>query len=448
MMAVIVAILSLTLAGVPVTLAIDRRARGPLLLGISFLYGSALVFFVMLALSIVHVPWTLVTVAVGMLLSCLVAWLLRVFLPQQPSKPATQQPSNPRPHWLDIASAVTIAGYALFATVAPPWEWDFWVIWGLKGRVFFEHRGIDWRFLESHWNVFVHPDYPLLVSLDFDFVALLNGAWNDRWLGALFVAWAVALLLIVRDLAAREATVLPAAMVTFAVATFAVSRFVGLAEGPLIAFGAAGVLFLRRALQSDDSAAWRHGALLLGCAANVKNEGLALLVAVLIALVLVRARDTLRLWPAIVLAAPWLILRATHSLPTDILAPDVATGSILSRIVNRLPRTVEIFTLLARLLYEPWFWVALLAGVLVVPAVVRREPFVLLVTAIQLVFYVGSYYATPHNVRWHIATSWWRLADQIALPITFVVVLTLAQYVAGVDKKSYADSRGRLSSTQ
>jgi hypothetical protein len=109
--------------------------------------------------------------------------------------------------------------------------------------------------------------------------------------------------------------------------------------------------------------------------------------------------------------------------------------------VNRLPRTVEIFTLLARLVYEPWFWVALLAGVLIVPAAVRRESFVLLVTAIQFMFYVGSYYATPHNVRWHIATSWWRLADQIAMPITFVVVLMLAQYVAGEGKNSYSSPR-------
>ena len=58
---------------------------------------------------------------------------------------------------------------------------------------------------------------------------------------------------------------------------------------------------------------------------------------------------------------------------------------------------------------------ALLAGILIAPAAARmRERFVLLVTAIQLVFYIGSYFVTPHDIRWHVATSWSRLTDQIA----------------------------------
>src|SRR5207253_7119 len=105
---------------------------------------------------------------------------------------------------LDLATLISLAAYAVYATLAPLWEWDFWAIWGLKARVFLEHGGIDWRFLESRWNAFTHPDYPLLVPLNFDFVALIGGGWSDRWLGILFVAYAVALLLIARALAARE----------------------------------------------------------------------------------------------------------------------------------------------------------------------------------------------------------------------------------------------------
>ncbi len=426
MTAVLIAILSTLVLGLPVVLAVDRNARGALLLGLGFLYGSALVFVVMLLLSIVHVQWTVVTVSGAMLLGFSVAWLLGAARPQRPSNLAIQQL---RFHWLDIITLVTLIGYAFYATVAPPWEWDFWVIWGMKARVFLRHGGIDWRFLQSPWNAYVHADYPLLVPLNFDFVALLDGRWNDRWLGALFVGWAVALLLIVRDLTAREAAALPSALVTLAASTLAVSRYVGLAEGPLIAFGASGVLFVRRALQSNHSADWLHGALLLGCAANVKNEGLALLVAVAMTILCLRARDVLRLWPAIAVAAPWLVLRATHVLSTDVLAIDVDTGSALHRVIYRLPRTVEIIAFLGRVLSERWFWIAILAGVLIVPSLVRRESFVLLVTVIQLLFYVGAYYATPTNVRWHVFTSWERLTEQIALPITFVVVLMLSKYV-------------------
>jgi len=423
MLAVVIAILSMIVIGLPITLAVDRQARGPLLVGLAFLYGSGWVFLAMLALAILHIQWTMVTATIAVLLGCSVAWLLRAFFTQQPSNQATQQLEI---HWLDIPTVVSITGFALFATAAPLWEWDFWAIWGMKARVFLERGGIDWRFLESRWNTYVHPDYPLLVPLNFDFVALLNGGWSDRWLGLLSVAWAAALLLIVRDLAARESSVVPAALVTLIVVGLAASRYPGLAEGPLIAYGAAGVLFIRRALQLEDRTAWLHGALLLGLAANVKNEGVALLVAVAIALLVVRARDVLRLWPSLALAAPWLILRATHTLPTDIVS-----GSAMSRALERLPHAGAILMFLARRLYEPWFWVVVLAGVLIAPAAMRRrEKFVLLVTVVQLAFYVGSYFATPHDVGWHVATSWSRLTDQIAIPITVVVFLMLANYAA------------------
>ncbi len=423
MLAVVIAILSMIVIGLPITLAVDRQARGPLLVGLAFLYGSGWVFLAMLALAILHIQWTMVTATIGGLLGCLVPWLLRGKNTQQPSNPATEQQKL---HWLDIPTVVSITGFALFATAAPLWEWDFWAIWGMKARVFLERGGIDWRFLESRWNTYVHPDYPLLVPLNFDFVALLNGGWSDRWLGLLSVAWAAALLLIVRDLAARESSVVPAALVTLIVVGLAASRYPGLAEGPLIAYGAAGVLFIRRALQLEDRTAWRHGALLLGLAANVKNEGVALLVAVAIALLVVRARDLLRLWPSLALAAPWLILRATHTLPTDIVS-----GSAMSRALERLPHAGAILMFLARRLYEPWFWVVVLAGVLIAPAAMRRrEKFVLLVTVVQLAFYVGSYFATPRDVGWHVATSWSRLTDQIAIPITVVVFLMLANYAA------------------
>ena len=64
-----------------------------------------------------------------------------------------------------------------------------------------------------------------------------------------------------------------------------------------------------------------------------------------------------------------------------------------------------------------WGIVAFLAGLTIAPAALRRrEAFVLTATLVQLLFYVGSYYATPHDARWHVVTSWSRLTDPIALP--------------------------------
>ncbi|MEA2164656.1 MAG: hypothetical protein QOK37_2783 [Thermoanaerobaculia bacterium] len=437
MTAPLIAILSLTVLGIPIALAVDRRARGPLLIGTSFLYGSGTIYFVMLLLSIAHVRWTLTSVTIGALVIFCAAAL--VVVRRRPVSDPHQ--FAVRPHLLDLVTLLTITGYALYATLAPLWEWDFWAIWGLKAKVFLETAGIDWRFLESRWNTFAHPDYPLLLPMNFDFVALVSGGWSDRWLGLLFVAWGVALLLIIRALASRETSAFFASLLTLTIASLAVSRYLGMAEGALIAFGGAGVLFVRAALRGGGAASWRHGALMLGLAANCKNEGVAMLVAVTIAAALAwprRATAILRnLWPAYALTAPWLILRFAHTLPTDL-----ASGSAASRLAARLPHALQLLQLLAAHLYEPWFWMAILIGILVATSAARRaEAFVLLVTAIQIAFYVVAYLATPHDLRWHIVTSWSRLTGQIAVPITFAVFLMLANSLRRGEDAPHAEAR-------
>ena len=411
---VVIALLSLIVFGLPITLAIDRRARGGLLLGTAFLYGSAFIFFVLLALSLLNVRWSVVSVA-G---TTLPIWLLLWFF----KRPATAERRPVTFHWLDVFTAFTLFAYAVYATVAPVWEWDFWALWGLKARVFFEYRGIDWRFLESPWNEFAHTDYPVLLPTNYAFIGLLNGGWSDRWLGLLTVGYVVAVVLIVRDLAAQETSPFIAALITAIATGIAASRFIGIAEAPMIAYGAAAVLFVRRSLLFDDGAAWRHGVVLLGCGANVKNEGLALGVAVVIALLIVKAKKPWRLWPSLAIAAPWLLLRAFHVLPTDLLG-----GSMMERLWTRLHYPASILLFLAETLSRPLLWEALLVGLALAPAANRRrERFVLIVTCCQLVFFVSSYFVTALSPLWHIASSWLRLTWQAALPITYVVVLMLA----------------------
>ncbi|MGA8809733.1 MAG: hypothetical protein WB973_17825 [Thermoanaerobaculia bacterium] len=430
MTATLIAILSLAVLGIPIVLAVDRSARGPLLVGTAFLYGSGTMYFVLLTLSIAHIRWTLISVTVA----SLIVFCAAALIARRQNGPVARP--NTTPHVLDLVTIFTIVCYALYATLAPVWEWDFWAIWGLKARTFLEIGGIDWHFLESHWNTFAHPDYPLLVPLNYDFVALLNGGWSDRWLGLICVAWAVALALVVRSLAARETTPFFAALLTTVIAALGFSRYVGLAEGALIAFGGAGVLFVRAALLDGDDVAWRHAALMLGFAANCKNEGLALLVAVTIAVVATSRPRSLKLIPAYALAAPWLILRALHTLPTDIVE-----GSTISRLLARLPYAHQILLFLAEQLTKPWFWTAILIGILVAPAVLRyRERFIFLVTAIQGLFFVVVYFITPNGLRWHVQSSWPRLTAQLAVPITFAVFLMLANSLLPEEDAAHAEA--------
>jgi hypothetical protein len=419
MSAVLAAIFAMFLVGLPVARWVDPRGDRMVLAGTAFLYGSGAIFFLLLLLSEAGISWTRVSVGMG----CVAMLCVAIFFAWRVRSPAG---SAPRLHVIDVLTLALVAGYALYTTIAAVWEIDFWAIWGLKGRTFFDAGGIDWRFLESRWNAFQHSDYPLLVPLDFAFTALTGGAWDDRWLGALFVAWGASLIAIVRSLAARESGPACAALIALALASQCVTPYVGLAEGALVAFGAAAVLFLREALRSGDSAAWWHGALLLGLAANCKNEGVALVFAVTVALAVAGPRVDAgarlkRLWPAYALAAPWIAIRALHALPTDL-----AAGDVLSRVTGHLAQAGEILSLLASRLLDPWAWIALVVALLVVrPAAIVRERFVLIVTAIQLALFVGAYFATPYDVAWHVWASWPRLTSQLVVPVSFVVMLML-----------------------
>src|SRR4051812_35913617 len=68
MAAVLIAILALTVLGIPFVLAVDRDAAPLRLLGLAFLYGSGAIYFVLLGLSALHVRWTLIGVTIAALL--------------------------------------------------------------------------------------------------------------------------------------------------------------------------------------------------------------------------------------------------------------------------------------------------------------------------------------------------------------------------------------------
>jgi len=419
-MPVVVAILTTTVLGIPVALAIDRNARGPMLVGLAYLYGTAVIYFVELALALLGVHWTLFDVN---LIAIIVSAGCFAIGPLAPQRGERGRGEGQKPSIVDVATLIVVAAYASFATIARPWEWDFWAIWGLKARTFFEAGTIDWKFLQSPWNDFVHPDYPLLLPLNDVYASLTGGVWNDRWLGFITVAFGIALLLIVRGLASMETTPNLAAAIAFASTIFALSRFIGLPEGLMAAFAGAGLLFLRRTFMFDDDAAMRHGALLVGLAAAAKDEGTALLVTVVIAVAVVRWRSLLRLWPAFAVALPWIIIRTLHHYQSPFMRGDFA-----GRVAQRLAHPAEMIGLLLHYLNNRWMWLGLVVALFVVPfSMLVRERFILIAFALQIGAYIAVYFGTPFGLEWHIATSWSRLPNHVATPLLYVVMLMLAR---------------------
>jgi len=313
----------------------------------------------------------------------------------------------------DALSLVVIAGYAKFATAAPPAEFDFLADWGLKARVFFAARGIDWNFLDHAPPHLAHPNYPPLVPLTFDLVAMLRGGWSDELLGIVNVAFAVALLIFVRWLAFAETrSHVIAAFVAFALVPLACVPWIGTAEAPFIALATAALLLIRRGSVTA-------GAIVLGLAALTKNEGLTLIVAVAVALIASRRiRDLVRLLPAAVLVLPWWLVVATHGFPRDLI-----TGDFIGRVLQHLRDPLPLLTnFLQSGFGKPLFWIALVVGIALVAHV---ERFVVIAAAVQLAAYLSAYFVMPFDATM-IRFSNERLVAHLAPALAYVVLVRLS----------------------
>ena len=164
---------------------------------------------------------------------------------------------------------------------------------------------------------------------------------------------------------------------TLAVAGLACTRYVGLAEGALVAFATAGILMLRRGQLL-------HAALLLGFAASTKQEGGMLLIATVIALLLTRRwRDAVRLWPAFVIVMPWWMTTLVMGLKSDLAVPGA-----LPRVVVHLSQGGEIVGLLATFAADPVLWILVIIAMSF--AFRRDEAPYILILVVQLAALISA----------------------------------------------------------
>jgi hypothetical protein len=390
--------------------------RRPLqLIGEAYLLGSAALVFLLMAFSVTGIRWSRTVVVFAAVETFVTA--IVIIRRQGPF----EWPRLGWPNLIDLLTFALIAGYVRVTTLAPPAEADFYAIWGVKAKQFFLTGGIDWRFLTDPLNIPSHVDYPLLQPLLYDVQALLLGRWpEERWLGLVHIAASGAALLVMRGYLADEMPKLARAAATLIVMPLVFSPFFGLPEGLLAVYGTLALLFLRRAIRDDDPALALRGAVYLGLAASCKNEGLSLAIAAAIAIVLTRPRYVTRLWPALAIALPWLLVRWRFGLTTDL-----ANAGALGRLTDRLAHPGAML----RALYEvphgsTLFWIGVVLALAIgVRRLVREERFLTLAILAQLLFFIGAYLVTPNEVVWHVRTSWERLARQLLPSIALLALL-------------------------
>lgn len=435
MIAAIAVIGGSVVLGLPLARLLDRSASRTLLLASAYLLGIASAAGSLALLSLARIPWSIGTMIVPPAILAALSWIKLRGSVALPSDPALRIALPARGRALagaiDAITVLALAGYALMATIAPSPEWDFSGIWGVKGRMFFVARGIDWHFLHDPFAHYTHPDYPILVPLVFDVFAIVRGSWDDQYLGILYVAFAAATLLIVRDsLTVETGSPVLSSLVTLGFTGAVCSPYIGIGEGPLIAYGTGAFLLIRRALRSGGPGSFRTGAVMLGLAAVTKNEGLAWMIAIALGLLMQRRggfRLVARLWPAAAIALCWLAARWVHSFPTDL----ASEGALMRGWHNLRQLDVFLNALLATPVGKPLFWL----GVVVAFALTARhalgsESFALGALAAQYAFVVAAYLATPYDIVWHIRFSAERVMTPLIPSLAYVAVVLLVQLLS------------------
>jgi hypothetical protein len=404
---------------------LDARASTVTRLAEGFLLGALILGMILFTASMVGVTWSRVFVFAAVLVVEVIAIVL-------------QRRGSPRPpvrvrgvEWLSLllllTSGILLAGYVALATAGPSPENDFIGIWGVKGQHFFLRGGIDFSFLQRSDHSYTHPDYPLLLPLLFDVVALLHGSWDPTTFGLLYPAFAIAVLVIAHREIEEASTRVIAAFSLLALVGVACSPWIGLAEGPLVAYGTAGLLITRRGALLDDRRLVVLGSCLLGGASLLKNEGLTLLIAAGFALLLTnrrRVENLIAFLPGVLLAASWIATRMLHDLPSDLM-----TAGVAGRIAEHLSHPALYLQLIARYpLGRPLLWLSIAAGLIVGVRHLRREGFLVLALALQFLAVLSAYVITPHDLDWHFKWSWERVINQLALPLAVLSIFCLSTF--------------------
>ena len=408
MIVVLLAIVFAALAGAALLRVIAPDLHGYSATGASILIGIGYVVLVLFFLSVLHVTWSRSAIVIAVLAPLL------LFLRRMPQK--TRQAATP----IDIVIVLLIAGHAIFATWAPMYEWDWFGIWGLKARTFFDFGGIDWHFIQTNIS---HPDYPLLTPLLVDYPSVVRRAWEDRFVGLMFTALSAGLILIVRGTLAEEfESEWLGGLGTLAITCPALNLWIGLAEGPVMAYGCAGLLLVRRGLTRASNTSIHLGAIFLGLSAWCKNEGLSLTLLAIFATLLVSWRRAWRLWPSLAISGIWLVARALLHLQTDFMQ-----GDVLERVWFHLQRFG--FFLKALFIYAPdlrLFWIAAFLTLIVfAPRAWRQERFLTIALLSQAFLMAAQALATRADLRAHIEFAWNRLPHQIAPAFGYLAVVLL-----------------------
>jgi hypothetical protein len=342
-----------------------------------------------------------------------------------------------------------LAQWQKLAFEKPFGDWDAWAIWNLRAA--FIASGDEWLKGFSPVVLWSHPDYPLLLPLN---VARLWALLGERSVLAP-VIWGLLFQLSLVGLLASSVRLQRGALQGWlagilGIAAISVSlNFRQYADIPLAYYFLAAnvLLFMGNTLAGRGPGPVMLAGLMTGAALWTKNEGWALLVAViavqlLLDLVSRRPLAQITRWFGFFLLGLLPLLLATLYFKLTLAPPNDIVGNLnITAIKGKLVEVPRYLTILKAArsqfinygdLALPMLPLLLAYGILVgisFPKIQRSSILALLLRVVIITgIYFMIYLLTPNNLTWQLNTSLERLITQIlpsALFSYFLVVSTL-----------------------
>jgi hypothetical protein len=436
----------LALIGIGSLRAVGLLGAGmrPALLGLgpAWLLGTALVGLGLVLLLVLGVPFTLITVAVLGAVVVSVAFAVAWHRGVSTERVIDAAAVRPSRLWLvrvAIATGAAYAGFGAYALARAPVQADDARIWSLKGLFLTYYDSLRPEIFLNPATVVSHHVYPLLQPV---LEAALGRAMGrpelgffhtELWLILIASIWTAAYLIWWR----RDRQVKgQAGVVLLALVALTPAMVSNISTGHADATGA--VLLAAGAVALGlwiDGAADGHlwlAAILLGAAANTKDEDMIGAIIVLLAAGAVLGagshRARLRSWLGAVgvcglLILPWRIWTATHHL-SDSVTPPLPRALTPRFLLGRAPELRRVGMTMISHSVDEWGWAAAIFVILCVVSFATRTSRRL--TAFYLVSFVAIiaallwiYGTTPINLDHLIPRTMSRTVDEFMVLAAF-----------------------------
>ncbi|TAN62051.1 hypothetical protein EPN18_05470 [bacterium] len=345
---------------------------------------------------------------------------------------------------LEVACLALLIFQAVFAlvnsTAMPIKGYDTWVIWFMKGKVFYYDKIVSPAFFPNdvYSNGNLSYDYPLSVPLTVALGYLGIGGVDDQLAKLFFSLYFVSLLIMLyncmRRYASREGSLILLAF--FATLPRVMQQGgldgVGYADLPLAGYFICATGFILSYIRSGAIKDFIFASLFLALGAWVKNEGIVFMATgfiMLTAIAVYKDRSGYYkpvLWGAFIMAAligPWLIFRAQLPPVTETMTSGLSFSSLIAGF-GKLPFIIK--RILPKLFTADKYhitWALYSATLLYSIGRFKRLDFICLSVLIfaQMGVYIFVYMITTMDMQSQIDTSFDRLTIHI-LPLVFLCV--------------------------